>query len=227
MKPFPLRPFHFLRSEESDMFTPNCPHYFPMLSLIFALLLTSRANVIFENVSELSGLVNASKLTSCLAQTRQTISSPDPLACARACSLRQHSCRAFQHSEPDRCELLSSPWRPMPTGEGQTLMTRRLLHPSRMTWFFNGSQYIVTEERGNFTEMKAACTKQGMHLWYPNSRPEMLFVQREILCYLPKGYFAVQNSDRIGYLMWLGVIIDQNGKCVLADNITSCINNCI
>lgn len=97
-------------------------------------------------------------------------------------------------------------------------------HPSQKTWRYSGSEYIVTKEKGNFTQMTAACAALGMHLWYPNSNEEMRFVEREIYCYLSEEYYKIPSwgNNLVTYDIWIGVNDRPNGNCLLADGVTRC-----
>lgn len=205
------------------MCIPDCPHIFSIIAFFFAFLLITTTGVVFDNIIQLPGVLHSAKVTSCTAQKLQTISPLDRASCALACGLAP-LCHAFLHSEPDQCELLSSPWSSTPTEEGQTLMRRRLEKSTKMTWRFKGSQYIVTMEKGNFTQTKTACAARGMHLWYPSSQEEIRFVEKDILCNLDNDLQLVPtwDSNAIIFKILFGVIDRPNGNCLLSDGVTKC-----
>lgn len=207
----------------SNMSASFFPRSLQIIALLFASFFFSKANVIFESVVQLTGTLKAAKQHFCAAETLQTISPLDRASCALSCGLDTR-CKAFLHTEIDRCELLSTPWRSAPIKEGQTLMMRHLRHQSGGKWRFKDSEYIMTEQRVNFTQVKVACASRGMHLWYPKSQEEMRFVEREILCYLPKEYLDVNRVavGTIRYNLWIGVIDRPLGNCLFADEVTKC-----
>lgn len=219
-----LSPFatiaYIFASSLAEMAAVFRPHVLPMIGLLI-FLQTARPDIFFNKL-ELKGTLFAVKQTSCvIAKQLKSIPTKNRLRCARTCSL-DPQCRAILYSEPSQCTLLSSPWK-WPAA-GQTLMIARLQHPSMMTWHYKGSEYIVTKEKGDFLQIKAACAARGMHLWYPDSREEVLFVEKEILCYLWGDYIRIPSWDHkmLVYDVWIGVIDRPNGVCYFADERTIC-----
>lgn len=106
-------------------------------------------------------------------------------------------------------------------------MMKRLDHPSKTTWRFNGSEYTFTSGKGNFNQGKVACSALGMHLWYPNSQEELQFFETRVLCdlcYMSKDYYFVDDYgiNTIAHNFWMGIIDRPNGNCLLADEVTRC-----
>lgn len=197
--------------------------FFYLLSIISCWLLCVRANLLFKTIDP--ELRTIARNNSCSPNILRTISPLDRVSCALECGFNTR-CRAFIHSQPNRCELLSSPWQAPAKVAGQTLMMLPLQDPTSMTWRFEDSEYILTKEKRSFSEMKSVCAAKGMHLWYPDSTAELRFIEREVLCNLPKEYYF--EPDWFGYRktvifnVWFGVIDRPNNNCLLADERTKC-----
>lgn len=222
--PFSFKSFErFVPSYVRSMCFHSFSFFLRLLVLLLGLLVTNLTSILYEPLNP--DLVNSAKLDMCASETLKNFTSRGRIECAAACA-HDPACGALLFTEPNQCALLSTPWRSAATTSLQSLMMRREAHPSKRAWLYGGSQYVLTNHTGFYNDIKTTCAAKGMHLWHPNSKAEMQFVEREIFCNLPKESFWFVGFDNgeevVTFNIWLGVIDSPNGNCLLSDGVTKC-----
>lgn len=184
--------------------------------LIACFVWNTYSEVIFDSVDP--KLFDFGRVKSCSAVTLETLAL-DTSSCALACDLNP-SCLAFVRTSTC-CSLYSAPCSETTLKASRRLMVRRQEHPATLTWYFDGSTYILTQTSGGFDDMQEACSLHGMYISNINTDAELAFTEKKILSNVTKNY----THDTWGYLsykIWVGARDINDKICLLTDLATTC-----
>lgn len=189
------------------------------LALLLMIAFSSIDAAIFERAD--FNAIRFSNLKNCDNQTLLTLSDADPLTCSVACGLHTR-CIAFLLSQESSCSLLSTPCKAPSSEQNLQMILLRREHPNSLTWHFNTSRYILTQENGTYDQMQALCMLYGMYLWVPDTQEELTLVENHILSNLPSQYLVNTGVWGIELRVWIGVVDKPQGNCKMPDLITPC-----